>query len=153
MQDTGVILSVTPRINESGRVQLEIEQEVSAVVKTTSSGIDSPTIQQRRVKTTVVVNDGEVLALGGMIQEQANKTSNQVPLLGDIPGLGAAFSNRNNDVQKTELIILITPRVVRDGTESRLVTEEYRRKMNVYMPHTSTRARTPMNTVARITSQ
>ena len=153
MQDTGVILSVTPRINESGRVQLEIEQEVSAVVKTTSSGIDSPTIQQRRVKTTVVVNDGEVLALGGMIQDQANKTSNQLPLLGDIPGLGAVFSNRSNNVQKTELVILITPRVVRDGTESRLVTEEYRRKMNVYMPHTSTRARTPINTVARITAQ
>jgi general secretion pathway protein D len=153
MQDTGVILSVTPRINESGRVQLEIEQEVSAVVKTTTSGIDSPTIQQRRVKTTVVVNDGEVLALGGMIQEQASKSSNQLPLLGDIPGLGAVFSNRNNDVQKTELVILITPRVVRDGTESRLVTEEYRRKMNVYMPHTSTRARTPINTVARISAQ
>ena len=134
-------------------MQLEIEQEVSAVVKTTTSGIDSPTIQQRRVKTTVVVNDGEVLALGGMIQEQANKTSNQLPLLGDIPGLGAVFSNRNNDVQKTELVILITPRVVRDGTESRLVTEEYRRKMNVYMPHTSARARTPINTVARITTQ
>ena len=153
MQDTGVILSVTPRINESGRVQLEIEQEVSAVVKTTTSNINSPTIQQRRVKTTVVVNDGEVLALGGMIQEQATKTSNQVPLLGDIPGLGAVFSNRNNEVKKTELIILITPRVVRDGTESRLVTEEYRRKMNVYMPHTSTRARTPMNTIARIGAQ
>ena len=153
MQDTGVILSVTPRINESGRVQLEIEQEVSAVVKTTTSGIDSPTIQQRRVKTTVVVNDGEVLALGGMIQEQANKTSKQLPILGDIPGLGVAFSARNNDVQKTELVILITPRVVRDGTESRLVTEEYRRKMNVYMPHTTTRARTPINTVARITAQ
>jgi general secretion pathway protein D len=153
MQDTGVILSVTPRINESGRVQLEIEQEVSAVVKTTTSNIDSPTIQQRRVKTTVVVNDGEVLALGGMIQEQATKTSSQVPLLGDLPGFGAAFSYRNNDVQKTELVILITPRVVRDGTESRLVTEEYRRKMNVYMPHTSTRARRPANTVARIIGQ
>ena len=91
MQDTGVILSVTPRINESGRVQLEIEQEVSAVVKTTTSGIDSPTIQQRRVKTTVVVNDGEVLALGGMIQEQANKTSNQLPLLGDIRAWARCF--------------------------------------------------------------
>ena len=141
MQDTGVILSVTPRINESGRVQLEIEQEVSAVVKTTSSGINSPTIQQRRVKTTVVVNDGEVLALGGMIQEQADKTSNQIPLLGDIPGLGAAFSNREDKVKKTELVILITPKVVRDGTESRLVTEEYRRKMHVYMPHTTSRER------------
>ncbi|UPK02416.1 type II secretion system secretin GspD [Bradyrhizobium sp. 170] len=153
MQDTGVILSVTPRINESGRVQLEIEQEVSAVVKTTSSGIDSPTIQQRRVKTTVVVNDGEVLALGGMIQEQANKSSNQIPLLGDIPGLGAAFSNRGDQVQKTELVILITPKVVRDGTESRLVTEEYRRKMHVYMPHTTSRERTPANTMQRIISQ
>lgn len=153
MQDTGVILSVTPRINESGRVQLEIEQEVSAVAKTTSSGIDSPTIQQRRVKTTVVVNDGEVLALGGMIQEQADKTSNQIPLLGDIPGLGAAFSNREDKVKKTELVILITPKVVRDGTESRLVTEEYRRKMHVYMPHTTTRERSPVNTVQRMISQ
>jgi general secretion pathway protein D len=153
MQDTGVILSVTPRINESGRVQLEIEQEVSAVVKTTSSGIDSPTIQQRRVKTTVVVNDGEVLALGGMIQEQADKASNQIPLLGDIPGLGAAFSHRDDKVKKTELVILITPKVVRDGTEGRLVTEEYRRKMHVYMPHTTSRERTPTNTVQRMISQ
>jgi general secretion pathway protein D len=153
MQDTGVILSVTPRINESGRVQLEIEQEVSAVVKTTTSNIDSPTIQQRRVRTTVVVNDGEVLALGGMIQEQASKVSNQIPLLGDVPGLGAVFSNRNNSVKKTELVILITPRVVRDGTEGRLVTEEYRRKMNVYMPHISTRARAPINTLLRMTAQ
>lgn len=153
MQDTGVILSVTPRINESGRVQLQIEQEVSAVTKTTTSNIDSPTIQQRKVKTTVVVNDGEVLALGGMIQEQRNKTSGQIPLLGDIPGIGAAFANRSDTVQKTELVILITPRVVRDGAESRLVTEEYRRKMNIYMPHATTRERTTANTVQRIISQ
>jgi general secretion pathway protein D len=152
MQDTGVILSVTPRINESGRVQLEIEQEVSAVVKTTTSNIDSPTIQQRRVMTTVVVNDGEVLALGGMIQDQASRTSSQIPVLGDLPVLGAMFSDRNNSVKKTELIILITPRVVRDGAESRLVSEEYRRKMNVYIPHTATRVpRTPVNTLLRMT--
>lgn len=150
MQDTGVILSVTPRINESGRVQLDIEQEVSSVVKTTTSNIDSPTIQQRRVKTTVVVSDGEVLALGGMIQDSASKSSNQLPILGDIPGIGAVFANRKDSVQKTELVILITPKVVRDGTESRLVTEEYRRKMNVYMPHASTRQRAPYNTAQRL---
>lgn len=150
MQDTGVILSVTPRINESGRVQLDIEQEVSSVVKTTTSNIDSPTIQQRRVKTTVVVSDGEVLALGGMIQDSANKSSNQLPILGDIPGIGAVFANRKDSVQKTELVILITPKVVRDGTESRLVTEEYRRKMNVYMPHATTRQRAPFNTAQRL---
>lgn len=150
MQDTGVILSVTPRINESGRVQLDIEQEVSSVVKTTTSNIDSPTIQQRRVKTTVVVSDGEVLALGGMIQDSASKGSNQLPILGDIPGIGAVFANRKDSVQKTELVILITPKVVRDGTESRLVTEEYRRKMHVYMPHASTRQRAPINTAQRL---
>ncbi|WP_024516246.1 type II secretion system secretin GspD [Bradyrhizobium sp. Tv2a-2] len=153
MQDTGVILSVTPRINESGRVQLEIEQEVSSVVKTTTSNIDSPTIQQRRVKTTVVVNDGEVLALGGMIQDQSSRTSTQVPLLGDIPGLGAAFSNRDNSVNKTELLILITPRVVRDGTESRLVTEEYRRKLKVFMPHRGALDHTAGATLVRLSGQ
>lgn len=153
MHDTGVILSVTPRINESGRVQLDIEQEVSAVVKTTTSNIDSPTIQQRRVKTTVVVSDGEVLALGGLIQDQASRGSKQVPILGDIPGIGAAFSARDNAVKKTELVILITPRVVRDGAESRLVTEEYRRKMNVYMPHGSVRERSTANTIGRMIEQ
>lgn len=153
MQDTGVILAVTPRINESGRVQLDIEQEVSSVVKTTTSNIDSPTIQQRRVKTTVVVNDGEVLALGGLIQDQSNKTSNQLPILGDIPGVGAIFANRANNVKRAELVILITPKVVRDGTESRLITEEYRRKMHVYMPHTSTRERALVNTTQRLVEQ
>jgi general secretion pathway protein D len=154
MQDTGVILSVTPRINESGRVQLEIEQEVSSVVKTTTSKIDSPTIQQRRVKTTVVVNDGEVLALGGMIQDQASKTSSQIPLLGDLPGLGPIFSDRTNTVRKIELVILITPRVVRDGSEGRLVTEEYRRKMrNVYMARTPASVRGPVGTLQRMTLQ
>lgn len=150
MQDTGVILAVTPRINESGRVQLDIEQEVSNVVKTTTSKIDSPTIQQRRVKTTVVVSDGEVLALGGMIQDQSNRSSTQIPIVGDIPVVGALFANRGNSVQKTELVILITPKVVRDPTESRLVTEEYRRKMHVYMPHTSTRERSFANTAQRL---
>ena len=154
MQDTGVILSVTPRINESGRVQLEIEQEVSSVVPTTSSSINSPTIQQRRVKTSVVVNDGEVVTLGGMIQETASKTSTQIPVLGSIPGLGALFSNKDNTVQKTELIILITPRIVRDGSENRQVTEEYRRKFNdVYLPRKSTREQTPTNTLLRLTGQ
>lgn len=153
MQDTGVILSVTPRINESGRVQLEIEQEVSSVAKTTSSGIDSPTIQQRRVKTTVVVNDGEVLALGGMIQDQATKSGTQVPLLGDIPGLGGVFAHKRDEVKKTELLILITPKVVRDSGESRLVTEEYRRKMKVYAPPRATLDHTPRNTMIRLSGQ
>ena len=150
MQDTGVILSVTPRINESGRVQLEIEQEVSSVVRTTTSNIDLPTIQQRRVQTTVVVNDGEVLALGGMIKDQTSADSTQIPLLGDIPGVGALFSSRAKSTAKTELLILITPKVVRDPGEARLVTEEYRRKMKVYMPHRAALEPALANTVVRL---
>lgn len=150
MRDTGVILSVTPRVNENGRVLLEIEQEVSAVVKTTTSNIDSPTIQQRRVKTTVVVNDGEVLALGGMIKDQASRSSSHIPVLGEIPGIGAVFGKKENATRKTELIILITPRVVRDRADGRLVTEEYRRKINIYMPHGIASRRGPASTVKRM---
>ena len=83
----------------------------------------------------------------------ASKSSTQIPLLGDIPGLGAAFSNKDNSVQKTELIILITPRVVRDTAESRQVTEEYRRKIKAYMSAPATRERTPATTALRLSGQ
>ena len=132
-RDTGVILSITPRIHESGRVFLKIEQEVSSVGATTSSTINSPTIKQRRIKTTVQIKDGEALALGGLIQDQVNDTRNQIPLLGDIPLIGNAFKEKGGSVGKTELIVLITPRVVRSLNEAREITDEYRRKFDVYM--------------------
>jgi general secretion pathway protein D len=132
--NTGVILSITPRINDSGRVLLDIEQEVSSVEQTTSSGIDSPTIQQRKIKTSVVLNDSEALTLGGLIQNQKTTTKTQVPLLGDIPLLGSAFRNKDDKIGKTELIIIITPRVVRNLNEAQEVTDEYRRKLDVYVP-------------------
>lgn len=134
MKDTGVILTVTPRINNAGRVMLDIGQEVSNVVKTTSSGIDSPTIQQRKIQTRVLVNDGESLALGGLIQERNNVGRSQVPLLGDIPILGNAFKNKTDSIGRTELIIFIRPRVVRDINEAREVTEEFRGKINLNTP-------------------
>lgn len=133
-RDTGVILAVTPRVNDAGRVVLEIEQEVSNVARTTSSGIDSPTIQQRRVKTTVVVADGEVLTLGGLIQERNNVSKAQVPILGDIPVLGAAFRNTTDEIDRTELLIFIRPLVVRDTGEARAVTEEFRSRIKLESP-------------------
>jgi general secretion pathway protein D len=134
-RDTGVILSITPRINESGRVFLKVEQEVSSVATTTTSNIDSPTIKQRRVKTTVQVNDGEALALGGLIQDQTNDTRNQIPIIGDIPLLSNAFREKTGSIGKTELIVLITPHVVRNRNEAQEITDEYRKKFQVYMPH------------------
>ncbi|MHB2165343.1 type II secretion system secretin GspD [Alsobacter sp. R-9] len=131
-RDTGVILQIRPKINESGRVLLEIEQEVSSVQRTTSSTLDSPTIQQRRVKTTVVVNDGESVALGGLIQDSKSQGNKQVPVLGDLPLIGGAFRSREDGVQKTELVIFITPRVVRDLNEAQAVTEEYRQRLSAF---------------------
>jgi general secretion pathway protein D len=138
MRDTGVILSVTPRVNDNGRVLLDIEQEVSNVAKTTSSGIDSPTIQQRRVRTTVTVMDGEAVALGGLIQERDTVGKTQVPILGDIPLLGTAFRTKSDQIDRTELLIIIRPTVVRDDAEARRATEEYRARIKYEPPRSQT---------------
>ncbi|MFC3324697.1 type II secretion system secretin GspD [Mesorhizobium cantuariense] len=134
MKDTGVILTVTPRINNAGRVMLDIQQEVSNVTKTTSSGIDSPTIQQRKIQTRVLVNDGESLALGGLIQSRNNVDRTQVPILGDIPIIGNAFKQKTDSIGRTELIIFIRPHVVRDINEAREVTDEFRGKISLQTP-------------------
>ncbi len=146
-RDTGVILQIRPKINESGRVLLEIEQEVSSVQRTTSSNLDSPTIQQRRVKTTVVVNDGESIALGGLIQDAKTTGNQQVPVLGDLPLIGGAFRSRTDTVNKTELVIFITPRVVRDLNEAQAVTEEYRQRLSNFGVRPKTN---PAKTLKRI---
>ena len=148
-KDTGVILSITPRINESGRVMLEIEQEVSTVSETTSSSINSPTISQRRVKTSVVVNDGEAFALGGMMQQAKTVTRTQTPIIGDIPIIGNAFRMKDNLVGKTELIILIAPHVIRNLTEARQVTDEFRRELAISIPYGRRQPRTLEQTVRR----
>ena len=125
-RDTGIILNVRPRVSEAGTVLLEIDQEVSSVSSTTTSGIDSPTISQRRIETTVSITDGMTIALGGLIQESGNRSNAQVPMVGDVPMLGALFRNRSDRVVRTELLILITPRVIRNGEEARGITQELR---------------------------
>jgi general secretion pathway protein D len=134
LKDTGVILSVTPRVNDSGRVILDVEQEVSSVVKTNTSGIDSPTIRQRRIKTSVVVTDGQALALGGMIQERETTGKAKVPVLGDVPLIGNAFRQKTNAVSRTELIIFIRPRVIRDMEEAHRITQEFSKEIGVRAP-------------------
>lgn len=134
-KDTGVILSITPRISESGTVMLDIEQEVSTVSETTSSSINSPTISQRRVKTTVVVNDGEAFALGGLIQDKRTKTRSQIPVLGDIPIFGNALRMKDDLIGKTELVIMIAPHVIRNLNEARQMTDEFRRELAILMPY------------------
>ena len=132
--DTGVILRVTPRVNTGGLVTMEIEQEVSFVADEITSGIDSPTIDQRRIQTTVAVQSGETVALGGLIRDDRSSSNSGVPLLREIPVLGKLFSTTTDFAARTELIVLITPRVVRSQLDARQVTEELRRRMRAVAP-------------------
>ena len=129
MRDTGVILKVTPRVNDGGRVSLDIEQEVSDVTQTKTSGIDSPTIQQRKIKTSVAVDNGSTIALGGLIRDRVTDGATKIPLLGDIPGLGELFRTNTKRNERTELVVLITPRVVSGTGDAEMVTRELREKM------------------------
>lgn len=128
-RDTGVLLNITPRINSSGLVNLVINQEVSAPLAAASGGIQSPSIQKRSISTQVVVENGETIALGGIIQETRTFSSNRVPLLGRIPVLGMLFGSTSVSSQKTELIILLTPTVIRNSLEAQRATTELRDKL------------------------
>ncbi|MEM1385158.1 MAG: type II secretion system secretin GspD [Pseudomonadota bacterium] len=128
-RDTGVILRIRPRVSRTGRIIMDIEQEVSISTDTVSSNIESPTISQRILRTSVSVDDGETLALGGLIEDSTSLTRTQVPLLGDIPGLGLLFKDKADEQARSELLILITPRVIRDPNEAREITDEFRRRL------------------------
>ena len=125
-RDTGVILEVIPHVRASGMVEIEVSQEVSQVARTTSSGIDSPTIQQRKLESRLLVPSGQSVALGGLISTSQTKTSNGIPLLMDIPLLGQLFRSDNTVVERTELIVLVTPRILLDGPAAVEATDELR---------------------------
>lgn len=123
MRDTGVMLEVTPRINENGNVILEVTQEVSDVTSTTSSGIDSPTIQRRSLRSVIATRDGATVALGGLIRETSSRLHNGVPILKDIPYFGNLFKSTSTLTRRTELIVLLVPHVMRDAEEAQSVAE------------------------------
>ncbi len=127
--DTGVILRVTPRVNDGGSVMMDISQEVSNVASTNTSSINSPTITQRKINSTVVVQDNETVALGGIISNSSEKGRSGLPFLQDIPLLGNLFRTTDNKTAKTELIVLITPHVVDNSQKARSVTQELRQKL------------------------
>jgi len=132
--DTGVILKVTPRVNDSGLVLLDISQEVSDVSTTSSSQIDSPTIQQRRISSSIAIQDGQTVALGGLITDTRQRTSSGIPYLSEIPVLGSLFGTQGNKRDRTELLVLLTPHVVRNNEDALSVTEELRSKMTHIAP-------------------
>lgn len=128
-QETGVILTVTPRVNSGGLVTLSIDQEVSNVIPTTSSTINSPTFQQRKIESKIVVQDGATISLAGLISDKKQEGSSGIPFLQDIPVLGNLFSTKSNTTDRTELLVLITPHVVYDQGDARALTDELRRRL------------------------
>lgn len=117
-RNTGVILNVTPRITGDNRVVLDVAQEVSSVAKTITSGIDSPTIQQRKFESTLVLDNGSVVALGGLISRSRTHNDVGMPGLSKVPYLGALFKSDSRDEARSELIVLLTARIITDQTSA-----------------------------------
>jgi len=139
-RDTGVILKVTPRVNAGGLVLLDIAQEVSDVAPTASSNINSPTISTRRISTSIAVQDGQVIALGGLIRDTRSKGKTGLPYLSRIPLVGSLLFGRTNDsTVRTELLVLLKPRVVRTPDDAQAVTDELRAKIRTVQPIASGR--------------
>ena len=129
LQDTGIILKVRARISGERSVTLDITQEVSNVIETVTSSIDSPTIQQRRISSKIIVSDGQSVALGGLIRSASENNNAGVPILSQIPILGNLFAGRKISDEKTELLVLITPRIIRDDNEALSITRDIKNKM------------------------
>ncbi len=127
-RNTGIILRVSPRINVTGNVRLDVEQEISNVLPATAASL-TPTLSERLVKSSISVANGQTVLLAGLISEQQNGNRNGIPLLDEIEGLGDAFSNQTKTGTRTELIIFIRPQIIRDGTDAHNVAEELRSKL------------------------
>lgn len=132
--DAGVILDVTPHVNSGGLVTLDITQQISQPVKTESSNIDSPTIQQRMIKSSVSVQSGQMVALGGLIAEKEADTGEGIPALRRIPVLGALFGVKGRENTRTELLVILNPKVIRDPEEAREVSYELGNRMRSLIP-------------------
>jgi general secretion pathway protein D len=133
-RDTGVIVKLTPRVNDSGLVLLDISQEVSDVTTTTSSSLNSPTFTERRFTSSIAVRDGETVALGGLISDSINNSDGGIPVVRDIPVVGHLFDNVSKNKTRTELLVLLTPHIIRTEQDSRTMTDEFRRRMKAIEP-------------------
>ena len=135
-RNTGIILRVLPRANANGNVVLDIEQEISNIAAGSSQTL-TPTISQRRVKSSIAVASGQTVLLAGLISETENKVRQGIPLLDSLPGVGDAFSHQNTTRSRTELILFIRPTVIKDAVDAHVIAEEMRTKMNSRLVGTS----------------
>ncbi|MBD1389810.1 type II secretion system protein GspD [Neiella sp. HB171785] len=123
-RNTGVLLNVKPTVHASGFIDIEVRQELSEAVGTTSSEIDSPTITNRKMETTVTLRDGGAVLLGGLISSTNSDGEDGVPGLGTLPAIGKLFRNDTLESRRTELMIMIIPYVLNSPEEAENLTDE-----------------------------
>ncbi len=123
-KNVGIILEVTPQINEGEEIRLAIRQEISSVAGPIATGSTELITNLREIQTTVRVSDGDIVVLGGLIQQNETTRVDKVPLLGDIPLLGRAFRSDSKSIQKTNLMIFLRPTIMRNTEDARAVTEQ-----------------------------
>lgn len=129
-RNTGIILRVVPRVSVNGNVRLDIEQEISNVVNKDTAGTLTPTVSQRKVKSSISIASGQTVLLAGLISERQSGDRGGIPILDQLPGgLGDAFSHQSKAINRTELIIFIRPQIIRDGVDAHIVAEELRAKL------------------------
>jgi general secretion pathway protein D len=124
-KDIGIILKVKPRINEGGLVSLEISQEISTAEKITLGGTEQLLLNKTEASTNLVIQDGQTIVIGGLIREDTSKSSSGVPFLSKIPFLGWLFGGWVDDKTRQELIILLTPRVIKNQKEAKDLSAEF----------------------------
>lgn len=127
--ETGVLLDVTPRIASGSRVALDLNVEVSDATRSAASTINSPDINNRSAKSSVTVLSGETVVMAGLIRQNDETSSAGLPVLAKIPILGGLFGRQQRSKDRTELLVLITPRVINDSREASEFTEDVKRKM------------------------
>jgi general secretion pathway protein D len=125
-EDVGLTLRVKPQINEGNSIKLEIEQEISSLNATASTGTSDIVTNKRTFKTVLMVDDGNTIVLGGLIEETLKQTEEKVPILGDVPLLGALFRANKTDKVKTNLMVFLRPVVIRDDAiTTQIATNKY----------------------------
>ena len=139
-KDTGITLKITPQITEGEYVKMDVYEEISSVIPTpptisTTKPTDLVT-QKRNAKTSVVVKNNSTIVIGGLIQVNENEVDNKIPWLGDIPGLGWLFRYRSKTVDKTNLIIILTPKVIKDATDMDTLSDSRRERFNQFIQDT-----------------
>ena len=128
-RNVGVILTVTPRINRSGTVSLDVNQQINSLIEFTL--FDAPIISTREATASVTVRDKQTMVIGGMIKDDKTETIHKTPIVGDIPLLGKLFQRKDTRVEKTELMVFITPHVVYTDTDANRVTAEQKSQIHM----------------------